>query len=102
MISCLIAEAVDSKWVEALNVKDMGVNFMMVMVMLPGWKGEKRLHELAECGDHGDDDNHDDGDDGEEKEGLHDFAECETKTSAQSLGKRDVTEGRWDIHGTQI
>ena len=45
---------------------------------------------------------HNDGDDGEEKEGLHDFAECETKTSAQSLGKRDVTEGRWDIHGTQI
>ena len=45
---------------------------------------------------------YDDGDDGEEKEGLHDFAECETKTSAPSLGKRDVTEGRWDIHGTQI
>ena len=45
---------------------------------------------------------HNDGDDGEEKEGLHDFAECETKTSAHSLGKRDVTEGRWDIHGTQI
>ena len=87
---------------------------MMVMVMLPGWKGEKSLHEFAECGDHGDDDDgddgddgddvddHDDGDDGEEKEGLHDFAECETKTSAPSLGKRDVTEGRWDIHGTQI
>ena len=43
-----------------------------------------------------------DGDGGQEKEGLHDFAECETKTSAPSLGKRDVTEGRWDIHGTQI
>ena len=78
------------------------------------------MHEFVECGaggddddhddgddlndgdDHDDDDDHDDGDDGEEKEGLHDFAECETKTSAQSLGKRDVTEGRWDIHGTQI
>ena len=63
------------------------------------------MHEFAECGAGGDDDDHDDGDDGddgEEKEGLHDFAECETKTSAQSLGKRDVTEGRWDIHGTQI
>ena len=72
------------------------------------------MHEFSECGDHGDDgdsvdgddsddvDDHDDGDGGGEKEGLHDFAECETKTSAQSLGKRDVTEGRWDIHGTQI
>ena len=76
---------------------------MMVMVMLLMVEGRKL--DFAECGDHGDDDDcddHDDHDGGDEKEGLHDFAECETKTSAQSLGKRDVTEGRWDIHGTQI
>ena len=62
MIFCLITEAVDSKWAGALNVYDMGVNFMMVMVMLLGWKGEKNLHEFAECGAGGDGDDSDDGD----------------------------------------
>ena len=43
MISCLIAEAVDSKWVDALNVNDRGVNFMMVMVMLFMVEGREKL-----------------------------------------------------------
>ena len=44
MTSCLIAEAsVDSKWVDALNVNDMEVNFMMVIVMLLMVEGREKL-----------------------------------------------------------
>ena len=39
----MIAEAVDSKWVDAFNVNDMGVNFMMVMVMLFMVEGREKL-----------------------------------------------------------
>ena len=43
MIFCLVAEAVDSKWVDALNVNDMEVNFIMVMVMLLMVEGREKL-----------------------------------------------------------
>ena len=33
-------------------------------------------------------------------EGLHDFAESGDK-NGHCLGKRDVTQGGWDIHGTE-